>query len=124
MSSRESVTPPTSDDRAERVLALLGLARRAGKLAVGATAVEKLVRVGARPVIIVARDAGAVMTRRARALEPVRGRVADLVTRDDLARRLGRNDLVLVAVADTGFVKGLQKLGVVTGPEEDTATSH
>ena len=52
------------DPRAERVLGLLGLARRAGRLAMGATAVEKLVRHGRPPVVIIARDAGENQRRR------------------------------------------------------------
>jgi len=110
-------------DLAERVLGLLGLARRAGKLALGATAVEQLAHRGQLPVVIIARDAGSGQRRRLLALEPVRGFVADLLDREQLAGRLGRRELVTVAVADMGFVRGLQALGVVSDPRKDSAAT-
>jgi ribosomal protein L7Ae-like RNA K-turn-binding protein len=110
-------------DVVERVLGLLGLARRAGKLAVGATAIEQLVGRRARPVVVLARDAGANQRRRMFGLHPVRGYVLDVVDREQLAARLGRSELVAVAVADMGFVRGLQALGVVSDPREGSATS-
>lgn len=114
---------PGAGNAAERALGLLGLARRAGKLALGATAVEQLVRREARPVVVVARDAGASQRRRMLGLRPVRGQVADLLDREQLAGQFGREELVVVAVADMGFVRGLQALGVVSDPREDSATS-
>ncbi len=102
----------------ERLLGLLGLARRAGQLAVGGTAVEKMVARGRRPLVIVARDCGAALRNKALHLEPVRGFLVDLVEREDLARVLGRNKLAVVAVADHGFVDGIKKLGLqISGPE-------
>jgi hypothetical protein len=111
------------DDAAQRTLALLGLARRAGSLALGGTAVGKMVRQGARPVVILARDAGASQQRRVLNWSPVRGFVTGLVDRQDLAQRLGRGDLSVVAVADAGFVRGLIELGVVATSESMTAAS-
>jgi hypothetical protein len=114
---------PTPDPRAERVLGLLGLARRAGKLALGATAVEKQVRHGPPPVVILAHDAGGNQRSRVRKLAPVRGVIDGLLGREDLAGRLGRNDLVVVAVNDPGFVRGLFELGVVAEPSDGSVTS-
>ena len=111
------------DSKLEPLLGLLGLARRAGLLAVGATAVEKLVRMGRRPVVVIARDASPNQRRRWLALRPVRGHVTGRVTREDLAQRLGRRDLAVVAVSDRGFVRGLIELGVVAEPREDPAAS-
>jgi ribosomal protein L7Ae-like RNA K-turn-binding protein len=112
---------PIADQRAPRVLGLLGLARRAGRLAMGATAVEKLVRAGPAPVVILARDAGEVQRRRLAALRPIRGVVDGLLDREQLAARLGRKDLVVVAVNDAGFVQGLIELGVVAEPGDGSA---
>jgi hypothetical protein len=108
----------------EKVLALIGLARRAGRLAVGATAVQKMVRGGGRPVVLVADGTSEQQRRRWLALRPVRGFIAQGIGRDALARRLGRGDLTVVAVADRGFVSGLVDLGVVTEPREDSAASR
>lgn len=108
----------------ERLLGLLGLARRAGALAVGASAVEALVRGGKRPVVILARDTSVNQHRRWLTLHPVRGFVVDHLDRADLAQRLGRGDLTVVAVADQGFVRGLEQLGVIAEPRTDAATSE
>lgn len=108
----------------ERLLGLLGLARRAGALAVGASAVEAMVRGGKRPVVVLARDTSANQHRRWLTLRPVRGFVVDHLDRADLAQRLGRGDLTVVAVADQGFVRGLEQLGVVAEPRMDAATSE
>ena len=94
-----------------KLLALLGLAQRAGQLAVGASAVAKLVRRGKRPLVVVAHDAGEAQRRRYFGLQPVRGFVAGLVSRDELAVALGRRDLAIVAVSDAGFVAGIDRLG-------------
>ena len=103
-------------EAATKLLALLGLAQRAGQLAVGATAVEKLVRRGKRPLVIVARDTGETQRRRYFGLQPVHGFVSGLVGRDDLAAALGRRDLAIVAVGDAGFVAGIDRLGVTAAP--------
>ena len=100
------------DERAERLVALLGLARRAGKLAMGYTAVGQLVRRGERPLVIVAIDAGAGQRGRIARWTPVRGLVDDVLTADDLAAALGREKLSVVGVSDPGFVAGIAKIGL------------
>lgn len=94
-----------------KLLALLGLARRAGKLAVGWSAVEQSVHRNEKPLVILAVDMGAGQRARALRWEPVRGFVADVVTCDDLAAHLGRDKLSVVSVCDPGFVDGIRKLG-------------
>jgi ribosomal protein L7Ae-like RNA K-turn-binding protein len=103
----------TDAETREKALGLLGLARRSGKLAVGASAVEQMIQRGKRPVVILAQDAGASQRRRLLALRPVRGFVADVFDRATLAQRLGRGELVVVAVSEPGFVSGLIGLGLV-----------
>lgn len=116
--------PPPAGSPAAGVLTLLGLACKAGRLALGATAAEKLVRQGARPVVVLARDAGGGQRRRVLRWQPVRGFVLELLSRQDLAQRLGRHDLAVVAVADNGIVQGLVGLGVVAGSAARTAASR
>ena len=123
MTGREGNHPAAVDPRVERVLGLLGLARRAGRLAMGATAVEKLVRQGKPPVLILARNGGESQRRRFASLRPIRGLVDGLLSREDLAGRLGRSELVVVAVNDPGFVRGLIELGVVAEPRDGSAAS-
>lgn len=94
-----------------RLLGLLGLALRAGKLQVGFSAVEQAVHRGKEPLVVVAKDMGPSQRTRALRLEPVRGFVTDVVTGADLAAALGRNKLMIVSVYDPGFVDGIRKLG-------------
>lgn len=96
-------------ESAEKMLALLGLARRAGKLAVGYRAVEQLVKRGERPLVIVARDAGASQKGKISGWTPLRGLVDDVVTKDELAQAMGREKLAVVGLSDPGFVRGLQR---------------
>jgi ribosomal protein L7Ae-like RNA K-turn-binding protein len=90
----------------------LGLALRAGKLALGASAVEERVIRGRRPLVILARGAGESQRRHLLRLAPVRGFVVDVVGREDLARRLGRRELSVAAVDDPDFVAGIERLGI------------
>ena len=101
-----------SEDCHPKLLGLLGLAHRAGKLALGASSVERLVRKRQKPLVIIASDAGHAQRRKMFALTPVRGFVVNGVDGEGLARALGRKKLVVVAVADAGFVAGINKLGL------------
>ncbi len=94
-----------------RLLALLGLARRAGKLQVGWSAVEQAVRRHEQPLVILAADMGSSQRARALRLQPVCGFLTDRVTGADLAAALGREKLAIVSVSDRGFVDGIRKLG-------------
>jgi ribosomal protein L7Ae-like RNA K-turn-binding protein len=97
---------------AEKLLGLLGLARRAGRLAVGFSAVEQMVRRGEAPLVVVATDAGASQLGKIRRWDNLRGLVDDALTAAELARAMGRDKLVVVGVSDPGFIKGIQKLVV------------
>ncbi|MFN2372058.1 MAG: ribosomal L7Ae/L30e/S12e/Gadd45 family protein [Candidatus Krumholzibacteriia bacterium] len=99
------------DERIGRLLGLLGLARNAGRLAMGYNAALDLVNRGGRPVVVVATDAGPGQRGRIARWEPVRLLVADAVTGADLARALGREKLSVVATNDPGFAKGIEQLG-------------
>ncbi len=94
----------------QKLVALLGLARRAGKLAIGFSAVEKLVRRGKAPLIIVASDMGASQMHKVSRWEPLRGTLSDVLNSEEMAQALGREKLSVVGVSDVGFVKGIQKL--------------
>ena len=96
--------------RREKLLSLLGLAQRGGKLAVGARAVEKLVKQGQKPVVVLATDAGASQRAKLSKLQPVRALVDDVLTGEEMAQALGRQKLVVVGVCDPGFRKGILAL--------------
>ena len=61
--------------------------------------------------MITAADMGESLKGKVSRWEPVRGVVADVLTGEDLARALGRDKLAVVGVSDSGFVKGIRKLG-------------
>ncbi len=124
MTARDPENPTPTGEQADRVLGLLGLAHRAGRLAIGASAVESMVHKGTRPVVIIAQGIGRSQRRRFQTLRPVRGFIDGLIGREDLAQRMGRQELAVVAVADNGIVSGLMKLDVVTTPPKDSAASR
>jgi len=105
------MTEEITRDQADKLLGLLGLARRAGRLGMGFSAVEKMVARGENPLVITASDLGASLKGKVSRWQPVRGVVADVLTGEDLARALGRDKLAVVGVSDSGFVKGIRKLG-------------
>jgi ribosomal protein L7Ae-like RNA K-turn-binding protein len=96
---------------ADKLLGLLGLARRAGRLGMGVSAVEKMVAKGENPMVIAATDTGVSLKGKISRWEPVRGVVDNVLTGEDMARAFGREKLAVVAVSDSGFVKGIRKLG-------------
>lgn len=109
-SNEKNETPDNSGVNKDKLLALLGLANRAGKLALGFSAVEKMVRKGQSPLLVVATDIGASQYGKVERLEPVSEKLMDVLTGSEMAEALGRQKLVLVAVSDSGFVKGIKKL--------------
>jgi ribosomal protein L7Ae-like RNA K-turn-binding protein len=94
----------------QKLLALLGFARRAGKLTIGFTAVEKCVRREEKPMVIVASDIGASQMGKVSRWEPLSGLITDVLTGEDLAQAMGREKLSVVGVVDSGFIKGIRKL--------------
>ncbi len=95
--------------REQKLIGLMGLARRAGKLAMGFNAVEHLVRHGDRPLVIVARDAGASQRNKISHWTPLRGLVDDVLDKDMMAQAMGREKLVVVGLTDPGFIKGIRR---------------
>ena len=96
---------------ADKLLGLLGLARRAGRLGMGFSAVEKMVAKGENPLVVTASDMGDSLKGKVSRWQPVRGVVDGVLTGEDMARAFGREKLAVVAVSDSGFVKGIRKLG-------------
>jgi len=78
----------------------------------GVSAVEKMVTKGENPLVITSSDIGDSLKGRVSRWQPVRGIVADVLTGEDMARALGRDKLAVVGVSDSGFVKGIRKLGL------------
>ncbi len=102
----------------QRIKSLIGLARRAGKLALGTSAVEQALKREAAELVLVATDAR-VATQSAW-LEPAvrRGRAAAYGTKAELGAALGREEVGAVAVLDSGLARSLSvALAVRSLPE-------
>lgn len=90
-------------------LRLLGLARRAGELQLGARAVLRALAREAPGIVFLARDCGADLRRK---MERQRGNSElDTVSFDSqtLAATFGRERLAVISVHDANFVSGLRK---------------
>lgn len=88
-------------------LTLLGLAHRAGKLAIGEEPVRLALSDGTAKAVFLAADAS---ERTRRKLEPKLGNVPLCpvsATKADLGHALGRESCALCAATDGGFAKGL-----------------
>ncbi len=100
-------------------LTLLGLARRAGKLAVGEEPVRLALQEGTARAVFLAADAGEHTRRK---VSPKLGEVPLQVvpaTKAELGRALGRESCAICAVTDKGFAESLaQRI------EKPTNTNH
>lgn len=105
----------------EKLLGLLGLARRAGRLAIGFRAVETLVRRGENPLIVYASDIGPSQRNKVLGWEPVRGFIGNVLSQEEMAKTMGREKLVVVGLCDSGFIKGIRKLGLPDAKRDEPA---
>ena len=99
-------------------LTLLGLALRAGKLAVGEEPVRLALQEGTARIVLLAQDAS---DRARRKVEPKLGDVPMQVipaSKEELGRALGRESCAICAVTDKGFAQSLSQRF------EQTNTNH
>jgi ribosomal protein L7Ae-like RNA K-turn-binding protein len=98
------MSPRSTDDREQRALATLGLARRAGRVAIGTRAVQQALAAGELRAVLVAADAAPGARKRLRTvLSSDEVDVLSVGSRTRLGRALGRDDLVVAGVTDEGF---------------------
>ncbi|MDR1157470.1 MAG: 50S ribosomal protein L7ae [Oscillospiraceae bacterium] len=93
-------------------LGLLGLARRAGRLALGARAVEGELRHRRAVLLLLASDAGADAVRRAARLVEGAGGPPCLTlpyTKEEWGRAMGRDVCALGALTDKGLAAALKQ---------------
>ena len=108
-------------DNVRRVLELIGLARRAGRVIAGTEAVRAALRMRRLPLVIVTEDASP--TQRRKVLPTVsRQRVPWLTlgTRDALGRALGRAPVSIVAVTNPRLAEAVRAIGRRTGQGDDS----
>ncbi|MCP4144189.1 MAG: hypothetical protein GY752_02760 [bacterium] len=94
-------------DEASRVLGLLGLARRAGRLAVGMSAVESMASQASKLLVVVASDLSDARKEKISRMAVDAIMLTDLVDSKELAKAFNRKELVIVAVDSHAFISGI-----------------
>ena len=105
------MSAPRPEEAERRALEILGLARRAGRVALGTRAVREAGAEGRLRCVLLARDAGHNARDRLGKTATGEGvRVLRVSSRSTLAAALGRDDLVTVGVTDEGFARLVSEL--------------
>ena len=89
----------------QKILTLLGFANRAGKLAIGKSAVINFINKEKVLLVLLANDASEKLEND---LGDVRTVHMQDVSKDDLGRALGRNEVAIVGVCDANFYKSMK----------------
>jgi len=105
----------------ERSLALLGMAKKAGLLAVGGEAVAAAARQGKAKLIITANDASAASVRRAISNANINGtkHIAVPFSMFELGKTAGRGSPGTIAFLDKGLADGFTKRLTETESEKE-----
>ena len=94
----------------DKVISLLGLAERAGKIASGEFAAEKAVKTGKARLIIVAEDASDNTKKKFQNMcDFYEVPIYFYKDKDTLGHAMGKEFRAMVAVTDAGFAKGIVK---------------
>ena len=104
----------------ERILSMLGLAHKAGRVEIGEEPVGSAARARKARIILVASDAAAGSVRRAMSFANT-GNCLCLVipaTKNELGRALGRTSCAMAAVTDIGFADAVAKKLAALEPEK------
>ncbi|MBP2640060.1 MAG: ribosomal protein L7Ae/L30e/S12e/Gadd45 [Firmicutes bacterium] len=95
----------------ERLLSLLGLAQKAGKIVSGEMAVEKAIRNRSAKLLLVAADASESTKKNYQDMAAYYSTpIFILLTKDQLGVSIGKISRAALAVTDTGFNKAILKL--------------
>ena len=103
----------------EKILSMIGLAHKAGRVEIGEEPVGSAARAKKARIILVAGDAAAGSVRRAMAFAGT-GNCLCLViptTKEELGRALGRTSCAMAAVTDIGFADAVAKKLAALEPE-------
>ena len=97
-------------------LGLLGLARKAGRLQLGASAVEQQFKQGGAALLLVASDASPSVARHAKQWAANSG--VEIITipdtKETFGRAMGRRECAVAVLTDQGFAQAYRKL--ITDP--------
>ena len=110
----------------EKILSMIGLAHKAGRVEIGEEPVGSVARAKKARIILVAGDAAAGSVRRAMAFAGT-GNCLCLViptTKEELGRALGRTSCAMAAVTDIGFADAVAKKLAALEPEKFTGAAE
>ena len=110
----------------EKILSMIGLAHKAGRVEIGEEPVGSAARAKKARIILVAGDAAAGSVRRAMAFAGT-GNCLCLViptTKEELGRALGRTSCAMAAVTDIGFADAVAKKLAALEPEKFTGAAE
>ena len=93
----------------DKVISLLGLAERAGKIASGEFAAEKAVKIGKARLIIVAEDASDNTKKKMKNMTAYQVPFACYSQKELLGHGIGKEFRASLAVLDGGFAKAIEK---------------
>ena len=104
----------------ERVLSLLGLAHKAGRVEIGEEPVGSAARAKKARIILVAGDAAASSVRRAMGFANAGSCLCLVIpaTKEQLGRALGRTSCAMAAVTDIGFADAVTGKLAALDPEK------
>ena len=104
----------------ERILSMIGLAHKAGRVEIGEEPVGSAARAKKARIILVAGDAAASSVRRAMGFANAGSCLCLVIpaTKEQLGRALGRTSCAMAAVTDIGFANALMKLLAELSPGE------
>jgi ribosomal protein L7Ae-like RNA K-turn-binding protein len=99
------------NDTDKKIINLLSMAQKAGKLVSGEFAVEKYIQAGKAKLLLVAADASENAKKQYKDMSDTYGvQMYYVLTKNDLGATIGKNIRVAIALADNGFIKALLKL--------------
>ena len=104
----------------ERILSLLGLAHKAGRVEIGEEPVGSAARAKKARIILVAGDAAASSVRRAMGFANTGSCLCLVIpaTKEQLGRALGRTSCAMAAVTDIGFADAVTGKLAALDPEK------
>jgi ribosomal protein L7Ae-like RNA K-turn-binding protein len=95
----------------KRIISLLGMAQKAGKLASGEFAAEKAVKAGKAKLLLIADDSSETTKKAYKDMAAYyQVQLYEILSKQELGESIGKVQRAAVAVLDTGFSKALLKL--------------
>ncbi len=95
----------------DKILSLIGFANKAGKLAIGRFATEKMLRANRAVLLLIADNTTEILA--AKMLSRVNKKIAAAkldLSKEMLGQILGRKEVAIIAIGDFQFAKSITKL--------------